>query len=191
MKVAVGICLATAFFMASSARCAAPLFAKDGREAFRLTDQNGKPVQFRLLEGSARKRALAFAINAALGDRAGGRGGGGKVEARVERLDLRVDPKNAKILRMRLMINGELVDLPSTIDRDAFESGRKIGVRIPPQVDEAPPASVESSGHVTLRWQAEENAIEISRADANFTISAPLSEDVVENVEFHGKGLRL
>jgi hypothetical protein len=169
-----------------------PLFVS-GFEAFRLVDERGETPRFRLLDSSSRRRSLAFAINQALRARPEsdkGAPSSNYVEADLERLLLRLDSADRSRLRVQVKVSGHLFELRDTIDRAAFESGRKIGLRIRSRTEDAPPLTIESSGHVALQWVAHENAIRIARAEAIFNVMAPLTEDLFETIEFKGEALR-
>ena len=176
-----------------SAAPRSPLFSAGTAERFRIVDAKGEAPRFRLLEGSARKRAMAFAINAALrasanGDKAAA--SSNYVDARIEELLIRPDRSNSNKLRLVLRVSGQGFDIDETIDRKAFVEGRKIALQIRRQTEEAPPITVETSGHLSLRWDEAQNSIEIARGQADFTLSAPLTDDTTESIDFSGRGLR-
>jgi hypothetical protein len=165
----------------------------NGAEAFRVVDERGETPRFRLLDSTSRRRALALAINSALRRRPDADKGVPSfnyLEARVERLILRPDDRDGSRLRAQVRVSGQTFEIRDLIDRKAFEEGRKIGLRIRPHSEEAPPVRVASSGHLAIRWNAPQNAIEIARAEANLTVSAPLSDDLTESIEFRGLALR-
>ena len=176
----------------SEGRPPPPLF-QAGAERFQVQDERGQTPTFRLLEGSSRKRAIAFAINAALraqpdADKAGP--SSNYVEARVERLTLAPDRKNPSRLRLTVTVSGQAIALREDVSRADFEAGKKIAFRLKTQSTEAPPITIESSGHLTMTWLPASDAIEIARAVVDFVLIAPLADDITETIEFRGRAVR-
>jgi hypothetical protein len=165
---------------------------KLGAESFALKDAKGHEPQFRVLDGTPTKQALAAAIVTALNAQPETDPKlpvHGYVDLSLQKIRFTPDPKNSSELHVFVRLNGHDLELPKTVNRDEFLSGHMIDVDFPSTDRDLAMFNVHSGGHLKFRFDSKKTELDIANATAKLTYDSELAGDGTETIQFTGRGV--
>jgi hypothetical protein len=165
---------------------------KMGSESFALKDQKGREPQFRVLDSTPTKQALAAAIVTALNAQPETEPKlpvKGYVDLNLQKIRFNVDPKNNSELHLFVRLNGHDLELPKTINREELLSGKMIDVDFPSSDRDVAIFNLHSGGHLKFRFDSKKNELAIANATAKLTYDSDFAGDGTETVQFSGRGI--